>query len=82
LAHTPFCEFLKRRYAAAIERADDRTATRLRAELDRLLDGPPPSGPRVGQVVDLGSRSAARRSRLRPLDDILDDHDDILGSHL
>jgi len=34
-------QFLKRRYARAIGSGDDRTATRLRAELDRLLNGPP-----------------------------------------
>ena len=32
-------EFLKRRYASAIARGDDQTATRLRAELDRLMNG-------------------------------------------
>jgi hypothetical protein len=32
-------EFLKRRYAGAIERGDDRTATRLRAEIDHLING-------------------------------------------
>jgi hypothetical protein len=32
-------EFLKRRYASAIARGDDKTATRLRAELDRLMNG-------------------------------------------
>jgi hypothetical protein len=31
--------FLKRRYASAIDCGDDRTATRLRAELDRLMNG-------------------------------------------
>lgn len=31
--------FLKRRYASAIGCGDDRTATRLRAELDRLMNG-------------------------------------------
>jgi hypothetical protein len=33
-------EFLKRRWASAIRSGDDRTATRLRAELDRLMNGP------------------------------------------
>jgi hypothetical protein len=33
-------EFLKRRWASAIRCGDDRTATRLRAELDRLINGP------------------------------------------
>jgi hypothetical protein len=32
-------QFLKRRYASAIGCGDDRTATRLRAELDRLMNG-------------------------------------------
>jgi hypothetical protein len=32
-------QFLKRRFASAISRGDDRTATRLRAELDRLMNG-------------------------------------------
>jgi hypothetical protein len=32
-------EFLKRRYASAIARGDDQTATRLRQELDRLMNG-------------------------------------------
>ena len=32
-------QFLKRRYASAIGCGDDRTASRLRAELDRLLNG-------------------------------------------
>ena len=33
-------QFLKRRYARAIGCGDDRTASRLRAELDRLLNKP------------------------------------------
>jgi hypothetical protein len=33
-------QFLKRRYASAISCGDDRTATRLRGELDRLMNGP------------------------------------------
>jgi hypothetical protein len=40
-------EFLKRRFASALGCGDDRTATRLRAQLDRLMNGraaaaPPP----------------------------------------
>jgi hypothetical protein len=40
-------EFLKRRFASALRCGDDRTATRLRAQLDRLMNGsaaaaPPP----------------------------------------
>ena len=39
--------FLKRRFASALRLGDDRTATRLRAQLDRLMNGkaaaaPPP----------------------------------------
>jgi hypothetical protein len=33
-------QFLKRRFASAIASRDDRTATRLRGELDRLINGP------------------------------------------
>ena len=32
-------EFLKRRFASALRCGDDRTATRLRAQLDRLMNG-------------------------------------------
>ena len=40
-------DFLKRRFASALRCGDDRTATRLRAQLDRLMNGsaaaaPPP----------------------------------------
>ena len=40
-------EFLKRRFASALRCGDDRTATRLRTQLDRLMNGraaaaPPP----------------------------------------
>jgi hypothetical protein len=41
-------EFLKRRYASAIARGDDQTATRLRAELDRLMNG---SGGRSDRLI-------------------------------
>jgi hypothetical protein len=42
-------EFLRRRYASAIACGDDRTATRLRGELDRLMnDRRRVSEPRVG----------------------------------
>jgi hypothetical protein len=39
--------FLKRRFASAIRCGDERTATRLRTELDRLMNGakPPPPPP-------------------------------------
>jgi hypothetical protein len=42
----PVVQFLKRRYASAIRSGDQRTATRLRAELDRLMNG---SGGRSGR---------------------------------
>jgi hypothetical protein len=67
-------EFLKRRYASAIERADDRTASRLRAEIDRLI-----SNPAAAQGI-AGARSgepAGPEWREPP-----DQHDDILGPHL
>jgi hypothetical protein len=32
-------EFLRRRWASAIQSGDDRTATRLRLQLDRVLNG-------------------------------------------
>jgi hypothetical protein len=44
----PGVDFLKRRFAGAIRCGDDRTATRLRVELDRLINGAeaPPPAPR------------------------------------
>ena len=45
-AHRPAVDFLKRRFASAIQCGDDRTATRLRAELDRLMNGPRARGER------------------------------------
>jgi len=44
--------FLKRRFASAIRCGDERTATRLRVELDRLMNGakpalPPPPDPEL-----------------------------------
>ncbi len=49
-ATRPTVDFLKRRFASAIRCGDDRTATRLRVELDRLMNGakamrPPPPDP-------------------------------------
>jgi hypothetical protein len=41
-------QFLKRRYARAIGCGDDRTASRLRTELDRLLNGPAGNARRPG----------------------------------
>ena len=41
-------QFLKRRYASAIGCGDDHTATRLRAEIDRLMNG---SGSRSGRPL-------------------------------
>ena len=37
--------FLKRRFASALRSGDERTATRLRAELDRLMNGPRAAAP-------------------------------------
>ena len=41
--------FLKRRFASALRCGDERTATRLRTELDRLMNGakPPPPEPEL-----------------------------------
>jgi hypothetical protein len=39
IASRPVVDFLKRRFASAIRCGDERTATRLRAELDRLMNG-------------------------------------------
>ena len=78
-------EFLKRRHARAIERDDDRTAERLRAEIDRLINGPPAVLRLADRVVDLESRRAAGSTpcyRAHQHDDILYDYDDILGPHL
>jgi hypothetical protein len=44
-------QFLKRRYASAIGRGDDRTATRLRTELDGLMNGR--AAAPVGRPLDL-----------------------------
>jgi hypothetical protein len=41
----PPVDFLKRRFASAIRCGDDRTATRLRRELDRLMNGAKPATP-------------------------------------
>ena len=46
----PAVTFLKRRFASAIRCGDERTATRLRTELDRLMNGakpPPPPDPEL-----------------------------------
>jgi len=69
-------EFLKRRYASAIERADDRTATRLRAEIDRLINQPGRDLPR--RISD----AAARRVAGATLVQFAHDPNDILGPHL
>jgi hypothetical protein len=47
ISRPPAVDFLKRRFASAIRCGDDRTASRLRVELDRLMNGarrpiPPP----------------------------------------
>jgi hypothetical protein len=39
IASRPVVDFLKRRFANAIRCGDERTATRLRTELDRLMNG-------------------------------------------
>jgi len=41
----PAADFLRRRFADAIRCGDDRTATRLRVELDRLMNGGRPPAP-------------------------------------
>jgi len=51
-ANRPVLEFLRRRFASAIRCGDARTATRLRVELDRLMNGakpalPPPPDPEL-----------------------------------
>ncbi len=76
LAHIPAVEFLKRRYASAIERADDRTAARLRVEIDRLINQPGRDPPR--RMSD----AAARRVAGATLVQFAHDYDDILGPHL
>jgi hypothetical protein len=38
-------DFLKRRFASALRCGDDRTATRLRAQLDRLMNGSAAAAP-------------------------------------
>jgi len=78
LAHTPAFEFLKRRYASAIERADDRTAVRLRAEIDRLINPSAGAGAPAGEIVDATFGGSARAGAVRPRHD----PDDILGPHL
>ncbi len=71
-------EFLKRRYASAIERSDDRTAARLRVEIDRLLNGAPAARALAGRLADaLSQRPAGSAQLQRQHDD-----DDILGPHL
>jgi hypothetical protein len=71
-------EFLKRRYARAIECGDHRTATRLRAEIDRLINGPPAGGTLASQIIDLSAQWSARAAQLRQASEF----DDILGPHL
>jgi hypothetical protein len=57
-------QFLKRRYASAIGRGDDRTASRLRAELDRLLNGPAGNAGRARR--DLADDSGHHSPELPP----------------
>ncbi len=78
-------EFLKRRYARAIECGDDRTAARLRAEIDRLINGPATVLSLADRVARAGSRRSAGAAQPQPRydhDDILYDYDDILGPNL
>lgn len=75
-------EFLKRRYARAIESGDDRTAKRLRAQIDRLINGPPTSRTLAGQIIDMGSWRSGAPAQPPPKpgrDDILYGYDDILA---
>jgi hypothetical protein len=76
LAHIPACEFLKRRYASAIERADDRTATRLRAEIDELINQSARALPRRAAGATQARRGGAT------LVQFAQEYDDILGPHL
>ena len=71
-------EFLKRRYASAIERDDDRTAARLRAEIDRLINGAPAARAFAGWVPGASSRPSAGSAQRQHEHD----YDDILGPHL
>jgi hypothetical protein len=43
-ANLAVVDFLRQRLADAIERGDDQTASRLRVQLDRLLNGPQRKG--------------------------------------
>jgi hypothetical protein len=71
-------EFLKRRYASAIERGDDRTAARLRAEIDRLINGAPAAYALAGRVAEVLLRRSAGSAQLQHQRH----DDDILGPHL
>jgi hypothetical protein len=70
--------FLKRRYARAIERGDDRTATRLRAEIDRLINDHATDGARGGDVVERDWWQSTKHGQIEPAIDYCD----ILGPHL
>jgi hypothetical protein len=79
LPDTPeVAEFLKRRYARAIECGDGRTATRLRTEIDRLINGQVASATLASEIIDLGSWWSAREAQLQPASE----YDDILAPHL
>ncbi len=75
VAPTPALEFLKRRYGSAIERADDRTARRLRAEIDRLINDPSIL-PALAGAADAARSAMSRRGRATA------DHDDLLRPFL
>jgi hypothetical protein len=77
-------EFLKRRYARAIECGDHRTATRLPAEINHLINGQAIAWASLGRVVKLDSRQPAGPAQIQRVyhDDILYDHDEILGPYL
>lgn len=73
-------EFLKRRYARAIESGDHRTATRLRAEIDRLINGQAFHGPGTsgGGVAEADWWQSIEQGQTEPAVD----SGDVLAPHL
>ena len=67
-AEQAIIDFLRRRYARAVASGDDQTAARLRAELDRLMNGaaPEPDPARARSRAAAGSLSAGGAGRRRP----------------